>query len=80
MTLLQFLNLPSFGGNCIRKFSCFSVRVGAWCTGLPAGLPIKQNLGGPNLQSAVSDGHRHTRHGHNLNYTIWTLYAVKFSM
>ena len=38
-TLLQFLNLPGFGGNCIRKFSCFSVRVGARCTGLPAGLP-----------------------------------------
>ena len=42
MTLLQFLNLPGCGENCIRKFSCFSVRVGACCTGLPAGLPLKK--------------------------------------
>ncbi len=79
MTFLQLLNLPGFGGNCIRKFSCFSVRVGAWCTGLAAGLPIKENLGGPSLQSAASDGHRHTPRGHNLNYTIWTLYAESVS-
>jgi len=47
---------PGFGGNCIRKFSCFSVRVGAWCTGLPAGLPIKENPGDTSLQStAVMD-------------------------
>jgi hypothetical protein len=72
-TLLQFLNLPGCGGNCIRKFSCFSMRVGAWCTGLPAGLPTKENLGDTSLQSAASDGHRHTPRGHNLNYTIWTL-------
>jgi hypothetical protein len=49
MALLQFLNLPGFGENCIRKFSCFSVRVGACCTGLPAGLPIKENPGEPGL-------------------------------
>jgi hypothetical protein len=34
MTLLQFLNPPGFGGNCIRKLSYFSVGVGAGCTGL----------------------------------------------
>ncbi len=28
MTLLQFLNLLGCGENCIRKFSCFGVRVG----------------------------------------------------
>ncbi len=56
-TLLQFLNLLGFGGNCVRKFSCFSVRVGAWCAGLPAGLPIKENLGDTSLQSTASDGH-----------------------
>jgi hypothetical protein len=79
MTLLQFLNLPGFGGNCIRKFSCFSVGVGAFCTGLPPGLPIKENLGGSILQSAASDRHRHTPRGHNLNYTIWILYAESVS-
>jgi hypothetical protein len=79
MTLLQFLNLPGFGGNCIRKFSYFSVRVWAGCTGLPAGLPIKENLGDTRLQSTASDGHCHTSHGHNLNYTIWTLYAESVS-
>ncbi len=68
MTLLQFLNLPGFGGNCIRKFICFSVRVGAWCTGLPTGLPIKEYLGDTSLQSTASDGHHHTPRGHNLNY------------
>ena len=79
MTLLQFLNLPGCCENCIRKFSCFSVRVGACCTGLPAGLPIKENPGEPGLQSAASDGHRHTPRGHNLNYTIWILYAESVS-
>ncbi len=48
MTLLQFMNLPGCGESCIRKFSCFSVRVGACCTGLPAGLPIKENPGEPD--------------------------------
>jgi hypothetical protein len=38
-------------------------------------LSIKENLGGPSFQSAASDGHRHTPRGHNLNYTIWILYA-----
>ena len=73
MTLLQFLNLLGCGENCNRKFSCFSVRVGAWCTGLPAGLPIKENPGEPGLQSAANDGHRLTPRGHNLTYTIWTM-------
>jgi hypothetical protein len=79
MTLLQFLNLPGCGENCIRKFSCFSAGKGAYCTGLPAGLPIKENPGEPGFQSAASDGHRHTPRGHNLNYTIWTLYAESVS-
>jgi hypothetical protein len=35
-----------------------------YCTGLPVGLPIKENPGG-----------RYTPRGHNLNYTIWILYA-----
>ncbi len=48
MTLLQFLNLPGCGENFIRNFSCFSVRVGACCTGLPVGLPIKENPGEPD--------------------------------
>jgi len=78
-TLLQFLNLPGCGENCIRKFSHFSVRVGACCTGLPAVLPIKENPGEPGFYSAASDGHRHTPRGHNLNYTIWTLYAESVS-
>jgi hypothetical protein len=55
MTLLQFLNLPGWGENCIRKFSCFSVRVGACGTGLPAGWPMKENLGEPRLPAAASD-------------------------
>ncbi len=38
MTLLQFLNLPGCGENCIRKFSCLSMRVGACGTGLLACL------------------------------------------
>jgi hypothetical protein len=79
MTLLQFLNLPGYGENCIRKISCFSVRVGACCTGLPVGSPIKENPGELGFQSAASDGHRHTPRGHNLNYTIWTLYAESVS-
>jgi hypothetical protein len=39
---------------------------------VPARLPIKENPGEPGLQSTASDGHRHTPHRHNLNYTIWT--------
>ena len=57
------------------KFSCFSVRVQTCCTGLPPRLPIKEIPGGPGFQSAASDGHCHTPRDHNLNYTIWTLYA-----
>jgi hypothetical protein len=57
------------------KFSCFSVRVQTCCTGLPPRLPIKEIPGEPGFQSAASDGHRHTPRDHNLNYTIWTLYA-----
>jgi hypothetical protein len=57
------------------KFSCFSVRVQTCCTGLPPRLPIKEIPGEPGFQSAASDGHRLTPRDHNLNYTIWTLYA-----
>jgi hypothetical protein len=78
-TLLHFLHLPGCGENYIRKFSCFNVRVGACCTGLPAGLPIKENPGEPGFQSAASDAHRHTSRWHNLNYTIWTLSAESVS-
>ncbi len=79
MALLQFLNLPGCGENSIRKFSCFIVRVEACCTGLPAGLPIKEIPVEPGLQCADSDGHHHTPRGHNLNYTIWTMYAESVS-
>jgi hypothetical protein len=57
------------------KFSCFSVRVQTCCAGLPPRLTVKEIPGEPGFQSAASDGHRHTPHDHNLNYTIWTLYA-----
>jgi hypothetical protein len=57
------------------KFSCFSVRVQTCCTGLPPRLPIKEIPGEPGFQSAASDGYHHTPRDHNLNYTIWTLYA-----
>jgi hypothetical protein len=64
------------------KFSCFSVRVQTCFTGLPARLPIKEILGEPGLQPAASHGLCHTHREHNLNYTIWTLYAesVSFSI
>jgi hypothetical protein len=42
-------------------------------------LSIKENPGEPGFYSAASDGHRHTPRGHNLNYTIWTLYAESVS-
>jgi hypothetical protein len=76
MAVLQFLNLPGCGEKCIRKFCYFIVRVEARCTGLPAGLPIKEIPVEPGLQSAGSDGHHHTPPGHNLNYTIWTMYCM----
>ena len=57
------------------KFSCFSVRVQTCCTGLPPRLPIKEIPGEPGLQSIASYRHRHIPREHNLNYTIWTLYA-----
>jgi hypothetical protein len=47
-SLLQFTKQPSCGEMCIQKFSCFSTRKGACCTGLPAGLPIKENRGEPD--------------------------------
>jgi hypothetical protein len=63
------------------KVQLFQRRKWAFFTG----LPIKENLGGPNLQSAASDGHRNTLRGHNLNYTwildteYWILYAESVS-
>ncbi len=36
-------------------------------------VAYKENPGQPGLQSAASDGHRHTPPEHNLNYTIWTM-------
>jgi len=38
-------------------------------------VAYKENPGEPGLQSAASDRHHHTPRGHNLNYTIWILYA-----
>jgi hypothetical protein len=38
-------------------------------------VAYKRKLGEPDPKSAASDRHRHTPRGHNLNYTIWTLYA-----
>ncbi len=61
------------------KVQLFQRRKGAFCTGLPPGLPKKENLGGSILQSAASDRHHHTLRGHNLNYTIWILYAESVS-
>jgi hypothetical protein len=61
------------------KVQLFQRRKGAFCTGLPPGLPIKENLGGSILQSEASDRHRHIFRGHNLNYTIWILYAESVS-
>jgi hypothetical protein len=43
-------------------------------------MPIKVNPGEPALQSAASDGQRHSPRQHNLNYTIWTLDAVSVSV
>ncbi len=56
-----------------QKVQLFQREGGGMVYGLPAGLPIKENPGEPGLQSAASDGHRHTPRGHNLNYTIWTM-------
>jgi hypothetical protein len=42
-------------------------------------MPIKENPGEPALQSAASDGQCHTPREHNLNYTIWPLYAESVS-
>ncbi len=39
-----------------QKVQLFQCEGGGKCTGLPAGLTIKENLGDPSLQSAASDG------------------------
>jgi hypothetical protein len=58
------------------------MRVQTCYTGLPPRLPIKEIPGEPGFLSGASDGHRHTPRDHNLNYTIWTLFAesVGFSV
>jgi hypothetical protein len=70
---------PRYGHLVIPKVQLFQRRKGAFCTGLPPGMPIKENLKGSILQSEASDRHRHTLRGHNLNYTIWILYAESVS-
>ncbi len=70
--------LSSWNDLTVKK-SAFKSSAVSFCTGLPGGLPIKENLGEPNLQSAASDRHRHTLRGHNLNHTIWILYAESVS-
>ncbi len=77
-TSLQFLNLPGLGRNCIR-----SSVISAWGWGqgvLPAcWVAYKSRPRRTSGQSTASDGHCHTPRGHNLNYTIWTLYAESVS-
>ena len=75
-TLPQFLNLPGCGENCIRKFQHEGGGMLYW----PAcWVAYKRKSWRAGLQSAASDGQRHTPCGHNLNYTIWTLYAESVS-
>ena len=77
-TSLQFLNLPGLGRNCIR-----SSVISAWGWGqgvLPAcWVAYKSRPRRTSGQSTASDGHCHTPRGHNLNYTIWILYAESVS-
>jgi len=61
------------------KVQLFQREGATCCTGLPPRLPVKEIPGEPGFKSAASDGHRHTPRGHNLNYTIWTLYAESVS-
>jgi hypothetical protein len=83
MSLFQLINFCGCEENCIQSSVC-SVwpgrRMQACCTGLPSRMPIKVNPGEHALQSAASDGQRHTPREHNLNYTIWTLYAESVSV
>jgi len=63
---------------CIQKFSCCSGERGhfvlvAWWAGYKS---RPRRISG---QSAASDRHSHTPRGHNLNYTIWILYAESVS-
>jgi len=53
--------------------------VQACCTSLPSRMPIKENPGEPTFQSSASNGQCQTPCEHNLNYTIWTLYAESVS-
>ncbi len=54
-SLFEFGNRLNCEEICIQKISCFKRRKGAFCTGLPDGLPIKENLGDPvvSLQPAI---------------------------
>jgi hypothetical protein len=58
-------------------------KVSAWGWGMlywPAcWVAYKRKSWRAGFQSAASDGQRHTPCGHNLNYTIWTLYAESVS-
>jgi hypothetical protein len=54
-------------------------KVQACCTSLPSRMPIKENPGEPTFQSSASNGQCQTPCEHNLNYTIWTLYAESVS-
>jgi hypothetical protein len=42
-------------------------------------VAYKRKSGRTSHQSAASDRHRHNLRGHNLNYTIWKLYAESVS-
>jgi hypothetical protein len=77
MSIIQFIDLTV--KKSASKSSAVSAQEGGILYWPACWMPIKENLGGPSLQSAASDQHRHTLHGHNLNYTIWILYAESVS-
>jgi hypothetical protein len=54
-SLFEFGNRLNCEEFCIQKFSCSSGGRGAFCTGLPDGLPIKEDLGDlvVSLQPAI---------------------------
>ncbi len=63
----------------IAKVQLLQWREGAFCTGLPDGPAIKADPGGSvdSLQPAIDTAT--PPRGHNLNYTIWILYAESVS-
>ncbi len=66
---------PSCGENCIQKFSCFSVRKGGMLYWPACWVAYKRKSWRAWTLVCSSDQHRYTPRGHNLNYTIWILYA-----